>query len=54
MTDMKRTTVSLTDELVAALDELKESEEFKSCSYSELIRKMIKKGLAKEASISAQ
>jgi Arc/MetJ-type ribon-helix-helix transcriptional regulator len=47
MTDMKRTTVSLPDELVEALAELKKTDEFKNVSYSELIRAMIQRGLDK-------
>lgn len=47
MTDMKRTTVSLPDELVDALNDLRQTEEFKGVSYSELIRAMIQRGLAK-------
>ena len=47
MTDMKRTTISLTDELVEALDKLKQTDEFKNASYSELIRVMIQRGLDK-------
>jgi len=49
MTDMKRTTISLPDELVEKLDELKQTEEFKNVSYSELIRSMIQRGLDKAA-----
>lgn len=49
MTDMKRTTVSLPDELVDALEKLKSREEFKNASYSELIRVMIQRGLEKAA-----
>ena len=47
LTDMKRTTVSLPDELVDALNELRSTEEFKGVSYSELIRVLIQRGLAK-------
>lgn len=45
MTNMKRTSVSLPDELVDKLAELKETEEFQGCTYSELIRRLIKAGL---------
>jgi len=45
MTDMKRTTVSLSDEIVDRISELKQTEEFKNCSYSEIIRRLIVKGL---------
>lgn len=47
MTDMKRTSVSLPDEMVLALDELKRSDEFKDRPYSELIRAMVQLGLEK-------
>lgn len=49
MTNMKRTTVSLPDELVKALRELKENPEFSKCSDSELIRRMVLLGLEKLA-----
>lgn len=49
MTNMKRTSVSLPDELVDRLAELKETEEFRGCTYSELIRRLIKAGLPPEA-----
>lgn len=47
MTDMKRTTVSLPDELVKALNALRETEEFKNVTCSELIRILIQRGLEK-------
>ncbi len=50
MTDMKRTTISLPDELVDALEELRSTEEFSGITYSELIRILIKRGLAIEKS----
>ena len=49
MTDMKRTTISLPDDLVEALDNLKQTDEFKNSSFSELIRVMIQRGLNKAA-----
>lgn len=48
MTDMKRTTVSLPDEMVAALDKLKQTEEYRNKAYSELLREMIRIGLSKK------
>ena len=48
MTDMKRITVSLTDEIIAAIAEIKETERFKSCTYSEIIRILVQRGLEKE------
>ena len=47
MTDMKRITVSLPDEMVTLLDELKGTAEYKDKPYSELLRSMIQVGLAK-------
>lgn len=49
MTDMKRTTISLPDDLVEALEQLRNSEEFQKVSYSELIRVLIQRGLEKTA-----
>ena len=48
MTDMKRTTVSLPDEMVARLDRMKQSEEYANCTYSELIRRIVTSGLERE------
>lgn len=48
MTDMKRTTVSLPDELVDALEKLRETDEFRGATYSELIRALIQRGLEKQ------
>lgn len=47
MTDMKRTTVSLPDELVKALDELRGTEEFRNVPYSEMLRTLIQRGLSR-------
>ena len=50
MTEMKRTTVSLPDEMVARLDKMKQHDEYKNCTYSELIRRMVTSGLEREES----
>ena len=42
MTNMKRLSVSLSDEIVDALHILKQSEEYRNCSYSEIIRQLIR------------
>jgi metal-responsive CopG/Arc/MetJ family transcriptional regulator len=47
MTDMKRISVSLPDGMVAALDEIKQTDDFSDRPYSELIRTMIQRGLDK-------
>ena len=49
MTDMKRTTVSFPDDIVFKLNKLKESEEFRGCTYSEIIRRLVIRGLDKVA-----
>lgn len=48
MTDMKRMTVSFKDEIAAELDRLKQTEEFKDKSYSQIINQLIMRGLAIE------
>mgnify|MGYP002518919875 CR=1 FL=1 len=45
MTNMKRTTVSLPDDLAATIRSLKSSEEFRGRSYSEIIRRLVRIGL---------
>lgn len=45
MTDMKRMTVSMPDEMVKELDALKRTKEFRNEPYSLLIRTMIQLGL---------
>lgn len=45
MTNMKRMTVSLTDELETAIVALKNQDEFKNAPYSEIIRFLVKCGL---------
>ena len=50
MTKMKRTTVSFPDDLVYALAKLKEMDEFKRCTYSEIIRRLVYRGLDMETS----
>lgn len=47
MTNMKRTTVSFPDEIVLALEELKNTPEFRDCTYSEIIRRLVVRGLEK-------
>ena len=47
MTNMRRLTVSLPDELVVILDAMKQTAEFKNRPYSELLRAMIQRGIEK-------
>ncbi len=46
MTKMKRTTVSLPDELTERIFALRKDDRFIRCSYSELIRQLAEKGLS--------
>lgn len=48
MTDMKRITVSLTDELDEAILVLKGTEQFKKSSYAEIIRFLLHHGIEAE------
>ena len=48
MTDMKRLSVSLPDDIDNALLELRKSDEYVRCSYAELIRIVLKRGLGIE------
>lgn len=47
MTDMKRITVSMPDNMVKAIDALKQTDDFKDRPYSEIIRAMVQRGLDK-------
>ncbi len=46
MTGMKRTTISLPDELTERIFALRKDDRFIRCSYSELIRQRTEKGLS--------
>lgn len=45
MTDMKRVTISLSDDLDGAILELRKQDEFVRCSYSEIVRHLLTLGL---------
>lgn len=45
MTNMKRITVSLTDEIDAAIEELKKDDQFSKLSYSAIIRLLAERGI---------
>ena len=45
MTDMRRVTVSLPDDLDRRILEMKKSNQFVRCSYSEIVRRFLDKGL---------
>lgn len=48
MTNMKRTTVSFPDEMVRAMSDLKQKPEFRDCTDSEIIRRLVQRGLEKD------
>lgn len=52
MQDVTRRTVSLPPNMEAALIELRKTDEFCKCSYSEIVRRLIEAGL-KEISTSS-
>jgi Arc/MetJ-type ribon-helix-helix transcriptional regulator len=45
MTDMKRITISVTDEIDKAVEELKKTDEFRDAPYSSIIRQLVERGL---------
>lgn len=44
MTDMRRVTISLPDELDKKILELKKNDRFVRCSYSEIVRQLMEHG----------
>ena len=47
MTEMRRVTVSLPDEIDRRILDLRKQEGFARCSYSELVRRALEAGIAK-------
>lgn len=48
MTDMKRITVSFDDDIDKRILELRKRDDYVKCSYSEIVRKLVRLGLAVE------
>lgn len=48
MTDMRRITISLPDDLDAAVEVLKKSDQFKGRTYSQIIRYLLDLGVKSE------
>jgi len=46
MTDMRRMTISMPDELDRRILELRKDDRFARCSYSEIVRQMLDQGFA--------
>lgn len=51
MTEMARKTISLPPEIEQAVYELRKTDEFCKCSYSEILRVMIKRGLQAQGAV---
>lgn len=51
MTEMKRITIALDDDLDRGIYELRKQDEYTRCSYSEIVRRLVRLGLD---SVSAQ
>ena len=49
MTNMKRTTVTFGDDLDREIFELRKNENYMRCSYSEIVRRLVRFGLKAEA-----
>ena len=49
MTDMRRITIALPDEIDRKILELRKDDRFIRCSYAEIVRLLLERGLAKEA-----
>lgn len=54
MTDMRRITVSLPDELDKRILELKKDDRFIRCSYSEIVRRLLDDGFSVQAAERAK
>lgn len=54
MTDMKRITISVPQEMEATIYGLRKQEEYNRCSMSEIIRRLVEIGLKAEAKKSAK
>ena len=48
MTDMKRITISVPDDIAKAVYEMRKEDRFTKCSYSEIIRQLVSIGLKSE------
>ncbi len=49
MTEMRRITIALPDEIDQKILELRKNDRFIRCSYAEIVRQLLERGLAKEA-----
>lgn len=49
MTEMRRITIALPDEIDQKILELRKDDRFIRCSYAEIVRQLLERGLAKEA-----
>lgn len=49
MTDMKRISVAFDDDIDRGIFELRKTDEYLKCSYSEIVRRLVRIGLTAEA-----
>lgn len=49
MTEMKRVTVAFDDDIDEQIFELRKQDEYTRCSYSEIVRRLVRMGLKAEA-----
>lgn len=54
MTNMKRISISFPDDIDAKIYNLRKNEEYVKCSYSEIIRRLVRIGLKVEAKKQSQ
>lgn len=50
MTDMRRITIALPDSIDKRILELKKDDKFVRCSYSEIVRQLLERGLSSQSS----
>ena len=48
MTDMKRVTISIPEDMYVTIFELRKTDAYVKCSYSEIVRKLMESGLQAE------
>lgn len=49
LTEMRRITIALPDEIDRRILEMRKDDRFVRCSYAEIVRQLLEKGLAEEA-----
>ncbi len=52
MTEMKRITVAFDDDIDKGIFELRKKDDYVKCSYSEIVRRLVRIGLQAEGNVS--